>query len=184
MKKKTQIPHAATFNSKKSYSDVFSITLRTGNGIILGSNAVASLTHYLRSISKHFVLVEELEDDSAHLQGGIYVHPPIRQDHLAAKMKDYIEQIYKERQIEIGNPSSMKRIEQIRKHGVMVKSHNDFNTLVRYCLKSPKWVYHTLTDLHKPMDQIFPEHYCTTCGRMNYVNPWSGKITDYCVKLH
>lgn len=119
-----------------STCDVFSLTIRTGNGINLGLDSVEgivkSMELYLLSICKHIVLNIEKKDLEAHIQGALFLETPMRQDKLREKLLPYVMGIYNAQK---GSMVSLKQDENVKKNALKVKPHNDFLVLVKYCMK-------------------------------------------------
>jgi hypothetical protein len=99
-------------SNKHTLSNCYSITIRPGNGVNLGSNTVISLINY---INKHFttaIFTLEKSDAACHFQGGIFTETPIRQDHLASKMRQFAVDMYTET---TAFPTT-KQLENVKKH--------------------------------------------------------------------
>lgn len=135
--KKTQNPLSESNVGKHNLSNCFSLTIRTGNGLDLGSKSISELCSYLRDISEHVVLNVEKTGMESHLQGGIYCHPlkPLRQDNLRRDLLKYGIKLWEEGNLRANILPTSKQFENFKKHGICVKSHNNFHTLVKYCMK-------------------------------------------------
>lgn len=144
---------------KHTVNNCYSITIRPGNGIDLGSNSVYKVIALLRGISKYCVLTQELEGEASHFQGGIFCDPPVRQDKLREKLVALSLQIFEDNCLNLGNLVTTKQQDAVRKHSVMVKPHNDFDILVRYCMKAPVRLY-VADMLHKSLHILMPDLYC------------------------
>lgn len=120
-----------SFISNKTVSNCYSITVRTGNGITLGSTAVTQLMSYITKISVYSVMNIEKTGSEAHIQGAIYMESSIRQDNLRRSLLPYVIKMWEENE---DLPTDKQR-EAVKKHGLKVSPHNDFHVLVKYCLK-------------------------------------------------
>lgn len=145
MPRNRQIPpqriarNARNSDSKKTYSDCYSITIRTGKGVNLGSNSFSKVLEYLYEISQYHVLSLEMDDEKRHLQGGIFTHVPLRQDKIREKILPYVLSMYKESMEDQGSVVTFLGLEQVKKNALCIKPHNNWEILVKYCLKSPSY---------------------------------------------
>jgi len=151
---------------KHTVQNCYSITIRPGNGIDLGSDSVSKVIVSLEAISKYCVLTQEFEGETSHFQGGIFCDPPIRQDKLREKLVVLSLQIFEDNCLVLGNLVTTKQQDAVRKHSVMVKPHNDFDILVRYCMKAPIKVF--VVKLHKSLFTLMPEWYCSHENPLNH----------------
>lgn len=147
-------------NNNKTDSNCYSITIRTGNGINLGSNPVMQLLSYLRKSAKYFIISKEMEDENAHFQGGVFYESSKRQDNLRRDILSYAEQIYLDSNGD--KPITEKGLQNMRKYSVKVVPHNDWDILVRYTLKEGVNYATTPVDCILPADisHYVPEQFC------------------------
>lgn len=172
-------------DTKKTMSNCYSITVRTGNGVNLGSNTVNSLINWIANSTLSHILTIEMDDDKAHIQGGVFFENPKRQDHLKSKLLEFAMEMYRENADT--DYITEKALLNVRKHSVMVKAHNDYHVLKRYCLKD----YQAIR-LSKSLDidelSIYPNRYCKTCKKLNdedgccFQCPWVAPYTTYNIK--
>jgi len=152
----------STTNSqnKKTVSNLYSITIRTGKGINLGSNPVTELFSYIEKHTQFFFVSVEKEDCEAHFQGGFFYETPKRQDHLRRDLLPFVERMYIDG---LGlNPITEKGLANMRKRALKVVAHNDFEYLVRYTLKEGITPGRTPVISKLPQEFIFyvPEQFC------------------------
>ena len=170
-------------NDGHSNSDCYSITIRTGDGVILGSTlhlAIVDWFHdsdyreYIISIEKN---THRNDATEAHFQCGILLTQPQRQDNIRRSILNVLEKC-----INLTNDQ--------RKYAVKVKPHKDWSILVNYCLKEvyrPDWAYHPSVifdykehaehldkvyrkiDLHRILKYQKRIYYCS-CLRSLYLN--------------
>lgn len=119
----------------KTESKCYSITIRTGNGLDLGSIAVTRLIDYLSSISKEYVLVSEMEFEKQHIQGGVFFDSLKRQDNLRASLLPMVVDIWRDQQVQLGYEITPRGEEAVKKHALMIVPHNHWRTLINYCYK-------------------------------------------------
>lgn len=146
--------------NNKTSSNLYSITIRTGNGVILGSNPVNDLFAYITKNFQYFLFSIEKEENEAHFQGMVFAEPSKRQDNVRRDLMKYTEAMYIEG---LGdNLPTTKGLSAMRKYALKVSAHNDFNTLVRYVLKDG--IVHNRTPcisrLPKDLQYYVPEQYC------------------------
>lgn len=116
------IPISTKVVSGKHYSyNCFSITLRDGSGINLGSLCHSEFLKWFNSEPQYAVLSIEKSENAAHYQAGVVMLSPIRQDVLRSKLMSFCE--------------SLNWNEKQRKHALKVVPHNDPKVLFRYCVK-------------------------------------------------
>lgn len=139
-------PCTSKSSKRNSESNCYSITIRPGNGIDLGSLYISQVRSYLNSISEHCVLNLEKEGVEQHIQGGIFLREPLRQDKIREKILSFVLPMFTEQQAKLGKPSSTKQLENVAKFSVKVSSHNDFHTLVKYCMKDLSVCYVNQSD--------------------------------------
>lgn len=126
---------APNVRDKHTNSDCYSITIRTGKGIDLGSISFSKVIQFLKEISRHYVLALEMDGDNQHLQGGIFTKKLERQDKLREKLLPYVISMWEEEMEFRGKVITFAARENVRKHALCVKPHNDWEVLVKYCLK-------------------------------------------------
>lgn len=122
-------------SSSKTESNCFSITVRTGNGLILGSKAVDRIIKYLEEISEQSIVVTEMSYDNMHLQGGVFLKSLRRQDNLRAALLPMVVDVWKNQQEEYGFEVTARAEELVKKHALFIVSHDNWNVLVNYCMK-------------------------------------------------
>jgi len=140
MSKKSQIPRQAFSKSalpkvdKHTYSTCYSITIRTGYGISLGSYSVDSI---IQAFTLEFpdvhasILTIEKADLEAHFQGGIFYSSPKRQDKLRDYFLPHVINLFKEQ-----NPHhTSKQLESVSKYALKIVPHHSFPILFSYCTK-------------------------------------------------
>lgn len=120
-------------------SDCFSITIRTGKGIVLGDNSFSRIIDYLKSISRYYVLALEMDDDDRHLQGGIFLKKEMRQDNLRATLLPMVLDMWECQMIERNELPTSKARKNVQKAALCVKEHDNWTKLVQYCLKDPDY---------------------------------------------
>jgi len=98
--------------SNSSYSNCYSITIRTGKGINLGSNPLIRLEEYIIRTFTSYIFTIEMENENAHFQGAIYSVTPIRQDKLREKFLSFVIDMYKE---DVGPYITDKGLANVRK---------------------------------------------------------------------
>uniref|UniRef100_UPI0040476AD4 hypothetical protein n=1 Tax=Yoonia sp. TaxID=2212373 RepID=UPI0040476AD4 len=136
--KSSKTPQRASKKSTSSKSNVktvcsvYSITIRTGNGINLGSNSISHLVSYLASVSTYCALNVEKTGKDAHIQGAFYADPSIRQDNLRRALLPIVEKIYNDN---LDPFASEKQLDLVLKHALKVVPHTNFKVLLNYCLK-------------------------------------------------
>lgn len=134
MKKNPKSTPLKKSSNTNTTSNCYSLTIRTGNGINLGSSTVSSLVNHIYATTKYAVLNIEKKDNEAHIQGALFYETPVRQDKLREKFLIYAIDIYKE---QCSDPDliTTTQLENVRKYSVKVKNHNSFDILVKYCMK-------------------------------------------------
>lgn len=147
MAKNSKIPRQAKSNialsksDKHTYSNCYSITIRTGCGINLGSNSTDSL---IQAFTSHhpeilaYILVREKEGNEEHFQGGVFykTHDKLqdnpRQDKIRDALLPYVIDMYKEQ-----NPQyCTKQLQNVAKNALKVVPHTNFKHLYSYCTKA------------------------------------------------
>lgn len=146
MSRNTRIPLQARARNtqrvpkdKHTVSDCYSITIRTGKGVSLGSNSFSKVLEYLKGISQYYVLALEMEDDKRHLQGGIFTHIPMRQDKIREKLLPLVVSMWEEEMSNQEQVCTLLARQQVIKNALCVKAHNNWEILVKYCLKDPTY---------------------------------------------
>lgn len=146
-------------NNKHTYSNCYSLTIRTGNGFNLGSKSVKDIIEFIRSISLYHVLNVEMDSLDEHLQGGFYSETDLRQDTIRDKLNKFTINLFKDNAEYHDQLITTKQLEQVSKHACCLKSHNNFDVLVNYCMKNP--TKRLSSFLTKDQNEKF---YCSTHG--------------------
>lgn len=149
-----------TKDNKKTHSNCYSLTIRTGNGILLGSNTVIELFTWLKAKTEWVIISLEKDENEAHFQGGLFYSSPKRQDHLRADIMTFVEKMYIDC---LGDKmQTEKGLLNMRKHALALVPHNDFENLVRYTLKEGLTPGRTpvISKLPKELKFYVPEQYC------------------------
>lgn len=143
--------------SKSSNSNCYSITIRTGKGINLGSNPFLALKTYIETHFTSYIFTLEKTGSEEHFQGGLFNVTQIRQDHLRNQFLSFAIELYKD---SIGDQSiTTKGLENVKKYSTKVVAHNDWEILQKYCLKDEYYTIFTKsTDIN--LQNILPEKYC------------------------
>lgn len=125
---------------KHTYSNCYSITVRTGRGINLGSNSTQAFIQAFTSHSPDilaYILVREKEGLDEHFQGGVFykTHPikkdNARQDKIRENLLPYVIQMYKD-----DTPNyTEKQLANVTRNALKVVDHTDFPHLFSYCTK-------------------------------------------------
>jgi len=150
-------------DNKHTYSTCFSITIRTGHGILLGSDSVNAIIQWFSSDDKlASILVTEqigLDTKTQHFQGGVFFESPVRQDKIRDKLLPLVIQMFKEQ-----NPLyASKAMDAIKKHSLKIVSHNSFPVLYSYCTKTVDANYELIHfERYGPWTphQLSPKMYC------------------------
>lgn len=157
IKKNPQNPrHREKKTDKHSYSNCYSLTIRTGNGFNLGSESVSHITEYIKNISVFHVLAIEMDGDAEHLQGGFYCETDCRQDIIRDKLNKWTIDIYKFNATIKEQLPTTKHLENVKKRACLLKAHHDYDILVNYCLKDPMRIIST-----KLSNSQITHFYCT-----------------------
>lgn len=144
----------------KTVSNLYSITIRTGKGINLGSNPVTDLFSYIEKSTQFHIISLEKEENEAHFQGALFYGSPKRQDHIRRDLLPIVERMYLDG---LGNsPITEKGLTNVRKHALKIVCHNDFDILVRYTLKEGITPGRTPVINSLPQELIYyvPEQFC------------------------
>lgn len=144
----------------KTTSNLYSITIRTGKGINLGSNPVTELFSLIEKQTCFHIISLEKEENEAHFQGALFYGSPKRQDHIRRDILPIVERMYIDG---LGNsPTTEKGLANVRKHALKIVSHNDFDVLVRYTLKEGITPGRTpvISKLPQELKFYVPEQYC------------------------
>jgi len=124
--------------NSKTFSNCYSLTIRTGNGVFLGSSSISKVIELLHSLSDYYVLSIEKEGVEAHLQGGFFnISQELRQDKVREKFLPLALQLYEDIELLNNGLITTKGKENVKKHAVKLVSHNNFKVLSNYCLKDP-----------------------------------------------
>jgi len=124
-----------TKGDKHTESNIYSITIRCGNGLNLGKKTVQDVVDWFRENSDHHILGVEKYGNEEHFQGGIFCASLKRQDNLRRSLNPLVIKIWEAQEVEEGRiPSSIKK-EQVSKHALKITPHNDWAKLVQYCTK-------------------------------------------------
>lgn len=144
-------------------ANCYSITIRTGHGIPLGSNSVDAIIQWFTSDkSVASILVREqigLDKKTEHFQGGVFYESPIRQDKLREKLLPLVMAMYQE-QVPVFNS---KDYENVKKHALKVVAHNSFPVLFSYCTKQVDTDYNKIEfEKYGPWSphELAPQVYC------------------------
>lgn len=108
-------------NGKHYSYNCYSITMRDGCGINLGSRCHTDVLNWFNSQPHYAVLSIEKSDKAAHYQGGVFFLSPVRQDHLRSKLMEIFE--------------SLNWNENQKKHALKIIPHKEPDVLFRYCSK-------------------------------------------------
>lgn len=116
-------PHSKPRNNE---SNVFSVTIRTGKGVNLGSNAHERLVSLIESFpqgTRYLFSLEKVDEGNAcHYQGGIHFGETlVRQD----KLREKFIRCFRDEKLE----------EKTLRHGFHIVSHNNWSILVNYIQK-------------------------------------------------
>jgi len=146
--------------NKKTSSTIYSITIRTGNGLILGSKPVNDLFTYIRKNFEFFIFSVEMDNDKAHFQGGVLSTSSKRQDNVKRDIQKFVDQMYIDGLD--GKFPTEKGLYAMKKFALKVVPHNDFHISVRYVLKEgisyPNTPYQS--SLPEELQYYVPEQYC------------------------
>jgi len=145
---------------KNTESNLYSLTIRTGNGINLGSNPITELFTYIEKHCQYYCISLEKEENEAHFQGAIYYASPKRIDKVKEKLLPIVERMYLD---QLGDtPYTEKGLGNVRKHAMKLEAHNDFDVLIRYTLKDGITPGRTpvINCLPKELIEYVPEQYC------------------------
>lgn len=140
MPKKVKIPRQAVSQNSLAEDDkhtkfnCYSITVRTGRGINLGSNSTDA---FIQAFTSHFpnilayILVREKQGLDEHFQGGVFYANPVRQDKIREKLLPHVIQMYKD-----DTPNYCdKQLANVTRNALKVVDHTDFKHLFSYCTK-------------------------------------------------
>lgn len=146
--------------NNKTTSNCYSITIRPGNGINLGSNPVMQLLSYIEKSSLYFIFCVEMDGEKAHFQGGVFYESSKRQDNIRRDLLKFTEEIYINSNG--SKPLTDKGLENMRKHALKVIPHNDWDILVRYTLKEGINYQNTPYRYNLPciLEYYVPEQFC------------------------
>ena len=108
----------------------------------LGKKTVSEIEQYLEANFDYYIMSVEKDGSERHIQGGVFSKTQKRQDHIRAKFKQFALSIYHENEEGNDDIISTKKLENISKHAVMVKEHDSFRELVRYCSKEGFFAVH------------------------------------------
>lgn len=135
-KQSSSTPHKSS-KDKHTESNCYSITIRTGNGFNLGSEAVSLILDKIKSGAKYWCLVQEMIEEKGHLQGGVFYDSLKRQDHIRRDLLPLVERLFRDNEIFYTGIDviCIKKVESVKKHALEIRAHNDWDKLVRYCVK-------------------------------------------------
>lgn len=120
---------------KHTESNIYSITIRCGNGLNLGNKTVQDVVDWFRQNSDHHILGVEKFEKECHFQGGIFCDSLKRQDNLRRSLNPLVIKMWEERQNQLGVVISSLKREQVAKNALCIKPHTDWEKLTSYCWK-------------------------------------------------
>ena len=150
-------PQTPNLDRKHTICNVFSITIRTGNGLNLGNKTVSQIEQYFEDHFTQYILSVEKTDVEAHFQGGCFLATPKRQDHIFRDLKKLVLNLYIEQSDE--EPST-KKLEQVARFALMVKPHTSFKALIKYCSKDGFFAIHRFSLNEYNQTYLYSRIYC------------------------
>lgn len=116
------IPTALQVKNGKHYaSNCYSITIRDGCGVDLGSKPHNDFVAWIKATALFHVISIEKSGKAAHFQVGMILPSPLRQDSIRSQIMNLYE--------------PLNWNENQKKHAVKVIHHNDVRILFLYCIK-------------------------------------------------
>jgi hypothetical protein len=128
--------------SKHTMDNIYSITIRCGNGLNLGKKAVQKIESYFEKTFAWYILSVEKKGDESHFQGGGFSLPSIRQDNILRAIRPYVLELWEEQELDKGHLISEKQKALVSKHAIKVIPHTSFEKLVTYCSKEGFFAVH------------------------------------------
>lgn len=159
---------------KKTISNCYSITIRTGNGMNLGLNPVQEIINYFKEKNWYYILSLEYTDENplgptTHFQAGVFLATPSRQDNIRRDLLPHVVESYIQQEYYNGNECvTDKAIQNVKKHALVIKAHNSFDILINYCSKQNNVLYYNLpTKYYCDPHPEYLQSQCHKCPPLN-----------------